>query len=305
MKNQNIAFMLKKKELARARTEAEKLAILQELVQLNPKDSRDLEQRTKFKKELETLSRKRVSSSKGQVSNNPYDGIRYDRQVVIVGEANSGRSTLLQRLTGANVSVSEVAYTTYKPEVGMATYNDVSIQVVELPPVYKGDNDSQKYQFLRNSDVICITARNLEEANTVQSTLEDQLVIVSSRVQEKTAHKYKPKSDIIEKPTFVAAWSGFEINDLDVGDINDLDYVGQKIYQLLHIQRMYSFRNREIEGEPVIFPLGVDVTVKDFANKLGIRKAQSAKIYGSKSQFEGQSVGLSYVLNDGDKVWLR
>lgn len=37
MKNQNIAFMLKRKELDKAGTETERLAILKELVELEPK----------------------------------------------------------------------------------------------------------------------------------------------------------------------------------------------------------------------------------------------------------------------------
>src|SRR3989344_6967580 len=140
MKNQNIAFMLKKKELSGVSTEADRIKILEELVKLNPQGERDLTERSKFKEELARLKRK-GSSKKGVVSDNPYDRLNYDIQIVLVGEPNSGKSTLLHRLTGVNVQISENPYTTYKPEVGIFVYNDISMQVIEVLSVYKGDND--------------------------------------------------------------------------------------------------------------------------------------------------------------------
>ncbi len=305
MENQNIAFMLRRKKLPSAKTEAERIAILQELTQLNPKDRRDLELRTKYKKELETLLRKSSSSSKGQVSNNPYDRLRYERQVVLVGEANSGKSTLLRKLTGAEVQISDVPYSTYKPEVGMFVYNDISIQIIELPATYSGDNDKHKYLFLRNSDVICITARNQEEARSVQNSLEDQLVITSDKIQNPRTHKYRSKSEIIEKPSLIASWSAFQWNDMNVVDMNSIGEIGAEIYRLLHIQRIYCFRNGKVEGNPLTFPLGNDITVKDFADKLGMNRVTGAKIYDPDNSLEGQLVGLSYVLKDGNGVWLK
>ena len=305
MKNQNIAFMLKRKELSKAKSEAERIAILRELVGLNPKDSKDLEQRTKYKGELSKLLRKRSSFSKGHSPDNPYAGIKYDRQIVLLGVANSGRSTLLHNLTGVDVVISEAPYTTYQPEIGMGVYNDVSFQVVELPPIYAGDNDTHKYRFLRNSDVVCITARNQDEADLAQSTLEDHLVIPSSDTQDPKTHKHCSKNEIIEKPSFIASWSHLGGDGVNVVDINSVEAVGAEIYRLLGIQRMYCFRDGQVEGNPITFPLGIDVTVGDFADNLGITRVKGAKIYGLDTSFEGQKVGLSYVLNDGDKVWLK
>jgi len=304
MKNQNIAFMLKRKELDKVSTEAERISVLKQLAQLNPKDSRDLELRTKYKKELETLIRK-GSSKRGHVSDNPYDGLNYDRQVVLVGETNSGRSTLLHRLTGVDVQISESSYTTYKPESGMFVYNDISIQVIEMPPIHPEDNDIRKYIFIRNSDIICITARDEEKARLVQSCLEDRLIIVSGKVHNSRDHKYLPKDEIIEKPSFVASWSDFKMEGLNVVDINSNEGIGSEIYKLLNIQRMYCFKNNQIKGDPVVFPLSQQITVQDFANRLGMKKARSAKIYGPQYPSEGQNVGLSYILSDGNKVLLK
>lgn len=304
MKNQNIAFMLKKKELTSVSTESDRIKILEELVQLNPQGERDLTERSKFKEELVRLKRK-GSSKKGVISDNPYDGLNYDIQIVLVGEPNSGKSTLLHRLTGVNVQISENPYTTYKPEVGIFVYHDIPMQVVEAPSIYKGDNDPRKYQFIRNSDVVCITSRSAEEAESVQATLEDHLIIPSRDILDSKGHKYRPKDEIIEKPTLVASWESFQSTGLNVVDINSNEGFGSEVYRLLNIKRVYCSRNGKIEGTPLTFPMDLEVTVQDFARRLGMTKVKGAKLYGPHSQFDGQTVGLSYVLNDGDMVWLR
>ncbi|MBL7054657.1 50S ribosome-binding GTPase [Candidatus Woesearchaeota archaeon] len=301
MKNQNIAFMLKRKELKHVSSEDERIRVLEELVSLNPKDPLDLALRTKYKKELEVLKKK--SSSKGrQISQNPYDGIRYDRQVVLVGEANSGKSTLHQRLTGSDSRIAETPFTTYKPEMGIFTYNDVPVQIVEVPPVYQGENDNNKINFIRNSDVICITAKDFDRATSVGSVLEDYLIILSKEAKD---HKHRRKDEIIEKPTLIAGWSRFDYKGCNVVDISSNDQIGEEIYRLLNIKRFYCFIDGRIEGKPLVFPKGLEVTVRDFADRLGLNRVREAKIFGSSDVYEGQSVGLDYLLNDGDKVNLK
>ena len=304
MKNQNIAFRLKRKELSRISTEQERIRLLEELVGLNPKDSRDLELRTKFKKELVVL-RKKSSQKKKQHSSNIYDSIKHDRQVVVVGGPNSGKSTLLHSLTGSNVAISEVPFTTYKPETGIFVYNDVSLQIVEVPSLYEGDNDRNKNKFIRNSDVVCVVARDEDELRYAGSILEDSLVIMSGGVSESRTHKYRPLDEIIEKPSFVAAWTEFDSEVCRVLNMNSLSNIGEEIYRLLGIMRVYCFKNGEIDGAPIVFPKNKVVTVKDFGKKLGMKKIRGAKIFGSSNAYDGQVVGLEYKLADGEKVSLR
>ncbi|MBW2996184.1 50S ribosome-binding GTPase [Candidatus Woesearchaeota archaeon] len=306
MKNQNIAFRLKKQKLNHVSTEQERIRLLEELVVLNPKDSRDLELRTKFKKELDVL-KKKTSSKKKQPPQNIYSSIKYNRQVAIVGEANSGKSTLMQMLTNSNPKISDAPFTTYKPEAGIFVYNDVPIQIAEVPSLYGGDNDKNKIQFIRNSDVICVAVRDKKELSSVISTLEDYLIIISGNVSESKKHKYRSKEDIIEKPSFVAAWSKFDYEEYNVVDISSPTDIGDEIYRLLNIRRVYCFKNGQVDGDPLIFPRNQEVTVGDFAKKIGLGKdkIKGAKIFGSSTTHDGEMVGRDYVLNDGDKVNLK
>ncbi len=59
-------------------------------------------------------------------------------QVVLLGLSNSGKSTLLNALTGANAKISSQAYTTKKPEIGITEFKGARIQIVELPALQEG-----------------------------------------------------------------------------------------------------------------------------------------------------------------------
>ncbi|MFH1420940.1 MAG: GTPase, partial [Candidatus Aenigmatarchaeota archaeon] len=58
-----------------------------------------------------------------------------DAQVCVLGFANSGKSTLLNRLTDAHARIADYEYTTTKPEIGMMDYKGVKIQLVEIPAI--------------------------------------------------------------------------------------------------------------------------------------------------------------------------
>ena len=56
-----------------------------------------------------------------------------------MGLTNSGKSTLLNKLTGAKTMVADYPYTTTKPTVGMMVFEDVQIQLVEIPSTFDPD----------------------------------------------------------------------------------------------------------------------------------------------------------------------
>jgi len=65
-------------------------------------------------------------------------------QVVLVGKTNSGKSTLLSRLTNATPFIADYEFTTKMPEVGTMIVNDVSIQVIEIPAITENFMEKEK-----------------------------------------------------------------------------------------------------------------------------------------------------------------
>jgi len=55
-------------------------------------------------------------------------------QVALVGPANSGKSALLAALSNASPEVADYPYTTQAPQPGMVVWENVKVQVVDLPP---------------------------------------------------------------------------------------------------------------------------------------------------------------------------
>ncbi len=81
-------------------------------------------------------------------------------QVVLVGMTNSGKTALLNRLTGAKAKVGEYEFTTQLPEPGVLKYGGTDIQLIEMPALFEGAVDSsvgrQILGGIRNADLIVL-----------------------------------------------------------------------------------------------------------------------------------------------------
>ena len=303
----DVEFEKLRKKLKHVKGNEDKIKLLEELVKLQPRNPRHLTFRKQYKKELETLKVK--VSHKRTSTHSSYEHIHYKREVAIIGRTNTGRSTLLSRLTGSAVQIAETSFTTYHPEIGMLECKDVAVQVVEIPPIYMGDYDTAKFKFLRNMDVLCLCSKTGEDFKIVADQLEEHLIIMSDS-EECIAkdHKQRPKDEIIEKPTIIAGWEkGLSFNDINPVDVNDIEAITDRIYHLLNIQRIYCLKHGKIDGKPVVFHRNEEVAITHFIEHLDRRLSKAyhrAKIYGESSMYDGQIVGLDHVLSDGDRVEL-
>ena len=303
IKNQDVAFSLLQEKLEHVTSERERQALLQQLVTLEPRGDRAQQTRARYKREIETLKRK--AGSRDTHSDNPYEGIAHERQVVIVGETNAGKSALLERLTGCGAAISAAPFATYRPEIGMHVFRDVAFQIVEVPAIFRGEDHPRKYQFIRNADVLCIAARDEADADSTIATLGDHGVTVAGHPVPRGEHRFRPRDEGIHKPGFIAAWTPFAY-PLPVGPAADSAAIGEAIYRLFGIIRIYSCPGATAEGPPLVFPAGV-VTVGAFAAALDQRNARRyhrARIRGEHADFEGQVVGMDHALYDGDRVTL-
>jgi ribosome-interacting GTPase 1 len=74
-------------------------------------------------------------------------------QTVLVGPTNSGKSLLLARLTNAEPEVAAYPFTTRVPVPGMMPYEDVMLQIVDLPAVSRGGSEPWVFDLVRRADV--------------------------------------------------------------------------------------------------------------------------------------------------------
>src|SRR5215468_2469438 len=81
----------------------------------------------------EEAEHERRSPKKGGVSYKiPRQGAG---QYVLLGAPNAGKSQLLTRLTRATPEVAAYPFTTREPAAGMMDWQDVRVQLIDLPPI--------------------------------------------------------------------------------------------------------------------------------------------------------------------------
>ncbi len=196
-------------------------------------------------------------------------------QICIAGKTNSGKSRLLNELTGANAEVADYEFTTQIPEVGIMDYHGLKIQVIEIPAVVKnfyGTVMGPTYLgILKQSDLIVLLFKTPDEKNFLDKELKDVATDV-----------------------------------LIYNDENKKEFA-DKIWGKLGLVKVYTKQPRKKKDfPPMAFKKGS--TVRDVANKVHkdfFKSFKYARIFGKSAKFEWQKVGLEHVLQDDDVVELH
>lgn len=113
-------------------------------------------------------------------------------QVCLVGVTNSGKSTIINAVTNAEFDIGDYPFTTPIPTPAMLTLEDINIQLVELPGVFKGSHESgigrQALSVARNTDCIAIIIDLSQDIDTQMNIILTELDAARIRLnKEKTA----------------------------------------------------------------------------------------------------------------------
>jgi small GTP-binding protein len=188
--NVTIDYAKAKEKFTSARTSIEKLAALEEMRRFAPKHKgaeklrAEISQKTaKIKREIEKEKTAGAKRGSAQTISVKKEGAA---QIVMVGLPNSGKSSLLKKLTGIDVAVAPYEFTTVKPELGMMDYQGARIQLVELPALVKGSSTgkaqgSQILSVVRTADAVVICSRSKEDAATVIHEMENARIILNEK----------------------------------------------------------------------------------------------------------------------------
>ncbi|PIU22151.1 MAG: hypothetical protein COT14_02710 [Candidatus Diapherotrites archaeon CG08_land_8_20_14_0_20_30_16] len=174
------------------------------------------------------LAKLRQKLEKSKAVKGGSKGLRFARDdsatVVLLGLPNSGKSTLLSKITNANPKISDYAFTTKVPEIGIMEYQGTKIQIVELPALVEGANKGRArgkeiLSLARNGDLIVLVLLGSKEAT------EYSLDVLISELQLSNVviNKKKPQISINKTGS-----QGIEI----LGERNILD-APQKLYNIL------------------------------------------------------------------------
>ncbi len=246
-----------------AKSKEEKIAALEEMIRLLPKHHGSENAHAQLKARLAKLKKEGTKKGAHKV------GIQKEgeAQVCLLGFTNSGKSTLLTKLTDARPAIAEYPYTTKKPEIGMMDYKGVKVQLVEIPSTFNAEYMS----IARSAEAVVLVIRNEHEKKQLIELLKDSFVRTKSIV--------------------VNPWE------------ENANYIKEKIWQSLGLIVVYT---RKTET-PMALPVGSTIKDfankihKDFVQNF--RFARLWRTEGSKKRM--MQAGLDYVLRDNDIVELH
>ncbi|MCK4636622.1 MAG: 50S ribosome-binding GTPase [Methanomicrobia archaeon] len=160
--NVTMEYLLAEDEYRKAKTITEKIKALEKMYSTIPKHKGTEKMRLSIKQRLskykEKLEKSKVKRGRGPTFSVKKEGAA---QVALVGLPNSGKSSILNVLTRANSVVASYPLTTRIPTPGMLEYNDIQLEIVDMPSIIKDISMGKGFGFqlidaIRNADALSI-----------------------------------------------------------------------------------------------------------------------------------------------------
>jgi len=290
--NVTIDFEKAKLEYQQANSLEAKLAALLRMQSLAPAHKggenlrRDISKKiATLKKELEKKKRQGGKKGAGSSIAVKKEGIG---QVAIVGVPNSGKSTLLNLLTGIGTKVALYPFTTKRPAVGMMDYFGGKVQLVELPAIVAGSSSGkadgpQVISLARNANAVIVVGPDRGQRNIVEREL-----LLSGLSLNK-----REKGRDFKKALFINAFEEHDIGELK-----------ERVFGLLDRIIVYTKKPGQEPDYEMPLGLALNATVKDVAGHLHKdieKRFRFARVWGS-TRFPGQRVSKDYELKNRDVV---
>lgn len=177
------------KKLEEAETKEAKVAAIQELLQCMNKHKGTEKFENQLKKRLAKLKAELEKEKLRKSGISSVFSVKKQGagQVILVGLTNTGKSALLNHLTGAKARVDDYPFKTTRPEVGILNYDSVPIQIVEAPALFEdfsnSENGPQVLSLIRNADslvlVIDLSQDVLRQVNILLRELESAGILLN------------------------------------------------------------------------------------------------------------------------------
>ena len=317
-----------------ATTTSEKMEALEEMMALIPKHKGTEKMRADIKRRLARLrtegSKKHGVSKASAMYSVSRDGAG---QVVLVGAANVGKSSLLSNLTKATPEIGDYPFTTRLPQPGMMPYENIHIQLVDMPPVDPNFYEPWMGNIVRHADLALLVADL--EADTLLDDVENVLKILdASRIRIWKDPEPETDQELTEFcPSLLAAnkcdapnaqenleilkeffGSRFDVLAVSAVSGEGLEALRQRLFEKLNIIRIYTkIPGKKVDLGSPPFVLKHGSTVLDAAQAVHrdfVHTLKFARIWNSGEprhsiKFEGQKVERSHRLEDGDILELH
>ncbi len=293
------------KKFREAKTREEKIKYLKEMIAVMPKHKGTEKLYGILKQKLSKLMREEEKSAKSRKETLYSIPKEEAAQVVLFGLPNSGKSALFNRLTGANALVADYPFSTTKPEVGIMRYENVRIQMVDLPPFSEEHFEGWQKGIAINSDMLLVTVD--ASSNTLIEDIEEtekliQLTGLSDHLKIKIFTKVdlEEAKDNIE----IARELGIIRNHfikVSIFEEDSLKHLKKEIFEKLNLIRVYTKPPGKTPDFENPLVLKKESTVLDAAKRLHKDFAKRL-LYARLWNKNGIRVSKEHVLEDGDVI---
>jgi ribosome-interacting GTPase 1 len=320
----------------KARDPRDRLDGLREMLRTIPKHKGTDHLQADIKSRIKELSEELEAPKKGPARGGASHVVRPEgaAQLALIGPPNSGKSSLHARLTGSGAHVAPYPFTTQHPEPGMMAYEDIHLQLVDLPAVSPEHPVPWLASALQTADA-CLLVVDLGESSCVEQVLAVHAVLREKHVTLTDRWEGGPaaaetgngdpfalrlpalmlanKADLAaDEAADVEAFrelTGFNYPALAVSATTGagLAEVGAWLFGHLGIVRVYTKAPGKPAEKDRPFTLRSGQTIEDVARLVHKDLAHTlkyARVWG-KSGIPGQHVGREHKLADGDVVELH
>jgi ribosome-interacting GTPase 1 len=256
-------------------------------------------------------------------------------QVVLVGAPNTGKSSLLAKLTHASPEIGDYPFTTRFPQPGMMAFENIQVQIVDMPPIALEFYEPWMGGIIRGADLALLIVdvssdEALEEVDGVLKILKgSRIELVKALPEEDKADPSGPvlrpclmitnkvdaeRAEEILQIVREFYQSQFEILPISALTGDGIENLRRIIFNRLDIVRVFTKapgKRADLDSPPFVLRGGS--TVIDAARAVHRDLAQTfkfARVWSSEKskcsvKFDGQMVERTHRLEDGDILELH
>lgn len=293
--NAGYEFFDAEKKYLEADSAEDKIFYLEQMLKLSPKHKSS----EKFNAELKTrLKKLKEKSEKASKKAGGKKGIRKEGyQFLLIGFTNSGKSSLLAKLTNAKPRTSEHQFTTTFPEIGTFYHEGIKAQMIDQPSL---GSDNFDVGIANNADCLIYVIESFDETEKIKTKIPRAKgkILIAFNKSDLLNETQKRKVEATIKSKRL---QGFLISTFTE---ENLDKLKTKLVQETNLIRIYMKEPGKPKS-PIPMVLQPESTVKDVAEKIlkGFSKrVKQTRITGPSSKFPNQKVGLTHKLKDRDVI---
>ncbi len=316
-------YLAADRKFKEATTPQAKRAALEEMLATIPKHKGTEKMQADLKRRIAKL-REEAQRKKGTARSRPFYHVEREGagQIALVGAPNAGKSSIIAALTNATPEIADYPFATRVPLSGMAAFEDVQIQLVDLPPISPESAEGWLYAIIRGADGALIVV-NLADPDVLASTDQVLGLLAAANVEPISPGRSRGARQV--PAVFVAAkldapgarevldvfkeFYGGRLPVLPISAEQDVNLaeLRKTLFAMLGVIRVYSKKpgKKPDLSVPYILRRGTfvleaaAVVHKDFAERL-----KYARLW-RRGEIEGQMIGRDHTLEDGDILELH